>query len=1326
MSLHFEITADNKELLAKFEQVLKKINQTTEEVKKSGSAIDELMDRAKEFGGVVGAMFAVNGAKDFIAQIANVRGQFQQLEIAFSTILGDKAKADKLMLEVAETAAKTPFDLQGVAEGTKQLLAFGTNSEDVIGTLKMLGDIASGVSAPLNDIIYLYGTTMTQGRLFTQDLRQFQGRGIPLADELAKQFKVAKNEVGDLVTAGKVGAEEFQRAMQSLAKGKFNNLMEAQSASITGQISNLEDSVAQMFNEIGKSSEGVISSVLGGAGTIVEHYKEVGSAIALLVTAYGAYKAAVIAHGVAMRINIAITREAVLARQAALLAGNSLTAGQAMQAGATTLLTGTIKANTMAMLANTKAMLTNPYVLAAVAITGLVYAIYKHATALSATEQAQANYNEQIRQAGEEAERTKSKTMELVGTLQSDSSTDLQKLKAWRELVNTAPKVAEAYDMVSIAQANTGDIERTLNESMDTKAYDDTIAKIKELEGVLHKLTERLSGAKSSVEFNFISNEIERTKAEIELYRNQLRDIERMKKEAEDALKDPLTLKIEAEAEVKELESELAETQRKIDQAKAENENTPWNIGVVFRLQADYDNLQRQIAQAKAKVASIQVGQAPETVGEAYARIQKDVKESRAKLAELRRSGAKADLKAIENEAKTQKELEEKLKLINPNYGAKATKSNAESKAKAEAKERKRLAEEREKMEKDLNRKLIDIEFERSEAEIGAMQDGMNKKLAQLELAHAKTMEELSREREDLLANKSVDPMQANLIYNQKALKAQRELVAGRTKAQQEEAEAMNAYLREYGSYEEKRRAIKQKAESDMVKAGTEGERLSISAKMKEELTALETSYGYLKTTIARMFGDLSEMSKRELDGLVLQAKDLQRYLSSGKWQEVRGSGRDRFGLDPSEFRRISESAKEMAEISKQTKAIEMQAISAGSAFEKMSAGVKMAIDAGDNAQQLDKALSTMQEGAGEVTKALGFLRETLGTLGDAFDSDVLRDFAEGLGVVEGAMDSAMKGAQAGAMFGPVGAEIGAAVGAVTSLIGSFAKMKDARHERNIQALQQQIESLNTAYQRLGKAVDKAYSSDASKLIAQQDTLLRQKQAFMRQQIAEEEAKKKTDHGKVDAWRKEIDSINDLIADNATRAKDAIFGSDVKSAINDFASAYADAWSNGNDRAEASRDFVRKQIKAIVLEMVKMKSNPALQQIRDSLLSFWSDEIISESEGAIIEQMAVKAQEQMDRLLGENARWLENNGGQGVSGSQRGFETMSQDTAKELNGRFTAIQQDVRGIALALTEVRNIHLMSVGHLETIGRNTAQLYGISERLEAIERNTRALK
>ena len=289
--LHFDITGDNSNLMDKLRQTESGIRQTAKTIEQSGTGMEKMFSNIAKAAAGIGAAFS---AQQFAGQVMKVRGEFQQLEVAFNTMLGSAEKANTLMAQLTRTAAVTPFGLQDVAQGAKQLLAYGVASENVNDTLVRLGDIAAGLSIPLNDLVYLYGTTMTQGRMFTQDLRQFQGRGIPLADELAKQFGVTKDKVDELVTAGKVGFNEMHKAILSMTSdgGKFGGLMEAQSKTIIGQISNIQDAFDGMFNEIGKSSEGMINVALDGVSTLVENWEKVADAIGLAAASYGSYKAA--------------------------------------------------------------------------------------------------------------------------------------------------------------------------------------------------------------------------------------------------------------------------------------------------------------------------------------------------------------------------------------------------------------------------------------------------------------------------------------------------------------------------------------------------------------------------------------------------------------------------------------------------------------------------------------------------------------------------------------------------------------------------------------------------------------------------------------------------------------------------------------------------------------------------------------------------------------------------------------------------------------------------------------------------------------------------
>lgn len=285
--------------VAKSNSLFRSIGNTAE---KEGSRIDNIF---RKITVAATGFFTAQQALGYAQKIAQVRGEYQQLEVAFNTMLGSKAKADALMTQLINTAAKTPFDLVGVSSSAKQLLAYGIAADKVNDTLVRLGNIAAGLSIPLQDIAWLYGTTMTQGRLYAEDLNQFTGRGIPMIRELAKELGVAENEVKALVAEGKVGFPEVQKVIENLTNsgGMFYNLMEEQSKTITGKISNMEDAISVMLNEIGQANESTINSILETGVSAIENYEAIGVTIQELIVTYGLYKAAV--------ISVAATKNAV-------------------------------------------------------------------------------------------------------------------------------------------------------------------------------------------------------------------------------------------------------------------------------------------------------------------------------------------------------------------------------------------------------------------------------------------------------------------------------------------------------------------------------------------------------------------------------------------------------------------------------------------------------------------------------------------------------------------------------------------------------------------------------------------------------------------------------------------------------------------------------------------------------------------------------------------------------------------------------------------------------------------------------------------------------
>lgn len=408
-TIDFDVRVKLEDFERQLDQMQSRLEGATNRTQTSA---DKMGDSFSKVGKMIGTYFGVQQLAEFGKKVISVRGEMQQLEIAFSTMLGSAEKANALMAQLTETAAKTPFDMNSIANGAKQLLAYGTASEDVNDTLVRLGNIASGLSLPLNDLVYLYGTTQTQGRLFTQDVRQFMGRGIPLVDELSKTLGKTTDEINAMVTAGEIGFDDVRKVIENMTNegGQFYQLMEKQSASLTGQVSNLGDSIDTMFNEIGKALQEPLSDGISMVNTLVENYKTLGRVIGTLVSIYGGYN-------VALRIYNGLQKEGAIR--------NAIASFLRLQRA--------VKQATTLQAAFNAVCSVNPYVLLATAIVGVVGAIAMFGNQNAIAERKQQAVNDVLDEAAQKAEAAKNAITEYTNAL-SENAEQWKRIAAYENL----------------------------------------------------------------------------------------------------------------------------------------------------------------------------------------------------------------------------------------------------------------------------------------------------------------------------------------------------------------------------------------------------------------------------------------------------------------------------------------------------------------------------------------------------------------------------------------------------------------------------------------------------------------------------------------------------------------------------------------------------------------------------------------------------------------------------------------------------------------------------------------------------------------------------
>ena len=651
---------------------------------------------------------------------------------------------------------------------------------------------------------------------------------------------------------------------------------------------------------------------------------------------------------------------------------------------------------------------------------------------------------------------------------------------------------------------------------------------------------------------------------------------------------------------------------------------------------------------------------------------------------------------------------------------------------------------------KKLQDELLSLRRQNQQSEIDLMKEGSEKKIAQINLDYDNEIAAI------LTKEKEWKDAQGGKLTKEQTVEIRTALVNSYVKRErstsnvnkeqlEEEKRAMNEYLKEYGSYLDKRDAITALYNEKIAKATTEGEKLSLGEEMKKELAAVDDEAQKKTSIITKLFSDMSKRTVVDIRSISKEAQAMLDYINEGEFK-TGSDGKGLFGLTKEQFDILSKSPEKLQAIKDEIANVNKEADQMDTSFNKVSNGLKKVFSAGDDTKGLKEGLAEIDAGMSDIMQAGQFLSDTFSKLGDAFGSDLMSGIAEGLNVAMDAVNSAMDGAKAGAMFGPIGASAGAAIGVVTSLASSIAKIHDKKNESRIQRLQDQIDTLDKSYDKLGRSIEKAYSKDASKLIDQQNKLLEQQKVLIQNQIKEEEDKKKTDNDRIKEWRDQIDEINNTIADNKEAGKDAIFGSDIKSAIDDFANAYADAWAAGEDKAQSAKDLVRKMIRNMVTESIKAAASDPMKEIREKLLEFWSDDYISDWEQDYLDRKAQELADDLDRKFGWADKYF-NTGNtveedDGRTASSKGVGSISQDSADVIDGKMstqlifldrTLVQ--VTGIADQMRFIYDLQTRGWKNVEAIkdlsgkvSENTAKVAEISGRIEAlsekIEANTKS--
>lgn len=786
---------------------------------------------------VLGVIGGVTALKNFATELVNVRGQFQQLEIAFSTMLKSKEKADKLMSELVDIAAKTPFDLQGVASSAKQMIAYGSSAENVGDELVMLGNVAAGVGSQLSEIAYLYGTLRTQGRAYAVDIRQFAGRGIPIYEELAKVLGVTKDEVSGLVKEGKVGFKEVEQAFKNMTSesGIYYNLMQEQSKSLTGQLSNLGDAWDTMLNEIGKDTQGIASAGISGLKGLIENYETVGKILIGLIATYGTYKTALI-----------VVR----------IAQDTLTARMELAILVT-------KAQTIAQKALNTVMKANPYVLVATVLAGLVATMWAFHDSTTASEKAQQKFNEEQKNFANQEEERKKKIEELIRVIQDETETEFSKIKAYEELQRYSPALSSAYTREQLAVLNLAEANKELNKERDKNSYENILKNIQQWEEKIKSLNASLKNAGQGAPL--IASQIESAKANLNKWKSALSEYNRLKKETEENSK-PVEVKLmEARSNREQIIREYNIARQILQEEQEKIKNFPFAT-IPIDVQIRFNNAQAALKGIDGTISGLESQReaSEKTYQQAYKEA-KAVYEAKLKAVEDAKKGTESAYKKAVEELEA---AEKSYKSLGGVTGDTLTKqeNNAKKDAERKKKEQQQVAEE-----------LLQLRRTNQQEEINLMEEGSEKKRRQIELDYQKEIDAYNKANAKYGETDEVKQMKTNAEDKRK-----QSLYSIDLEQLQSEKDALNSYLQEYGTFQQRKYAIAQEYADKIAKAQTNAEKIRLGKERDSKLSGIESNALKANIDWVTVFGEFGGMFSNMIKPAL---EDARKYMQTDEFK---------------------------------------------------------------------------------------------------------------------------------------------------------------------------------------------------------------------------------------------------------------------------------------------------------------------------------------------------------------------------------------------------------------------------------------------------------
>lgn len=789
----------------------------------------------------------VSALKALGSEMIRVRGEFQSIQTAIETMVG-KDVAGQLIPQIKELAKISPLTMSDIVGAEKMMLGFNIQAEDTIKYMKAISDISMGESGKFNSLTLAFSQMSAAGKLMGQDLNQMINAGFNPLQQISEKTGKSIATLKEEMSKGAISAEMVQQAFidATSAGGRFYNMSENASKEINGQLSMMQDALDSVFNELGQKSEGVIMDGIQMTTSLIENYETVGKVLAGLVVTYGTYRTAVMLTTIATSkhtiAEVALTNARILARKA--------------------------------QLALNAAMLTNPYVLLATAVVGLGAAMWTFYDSATEAEKAQRRFNERQEEAKKLEDERKRKIDGLIQSSRDIALTDLQRGESLAELRKEYREIFAQYDIETIKLADILKLKQQIAEEDAKRAGEEQTKRFTEL-------NKQIAAEEFNITMKQGTQAARESKKKLEkLYAD--RDV--MLQEKGKGISEQFISNLK-DVDISEFDRYISELEKRI-KGKGENGTVKFRLPIdvqgTLSDEAIYNvkDIKTLIDTAKsAKQTRIDSEKNKTTYKQDYEKAKKDWEDAKKKLSEIEKDKSKFTSKQYE-EAKKQEETTEKAyKDLGGITGSALSKQ--EKASEKQKKEQQKSAEE-----------LLSLRRQNQQDEVSLMKEGTEKKLKQIDLDYQKELDAIKKQEKDLSEKQggkltSEQSIEISARYTNAENKRDK-AIADVTKEQlKTEQQALNDYLKEYGTFQQQKLAIAQEYAEKIRKAQEENGVNSAQVKLLEkqrdvaiqnkETEAIKANIDWV--TVFGEFGSMfSDMVKPALD-------EAEKYVQTDKFK---------------------------------------------------------------------------------------------------------------------------------------------------------------------------------------------------------------------------------------------------------------------------------------------------------------------------------------------------------------------------------------------------------------------------------------------------------